>query len=471
MKELDRNILKLALPSILANITIPIVGMVDIAIAGHLDTLNGEAAVMIGGITIGSMIFDLLYWTFGFLRAGTGGITAQAYGRKDFKTAADTLSRSLGIAGGASILLIAIQWIVVQLVFLVVKCSPETQELATIYFQTRIWAAPATLSLMALKGWFIGMQDTVSSMLTDVTVVFTNVAASLILAFGFGPIGAMGFVGVPLGTVIAQYTGLLVAGIIIYARYLPKVFSGYRFKDAFQAFYNPGTKLFFKTNGDLFIRSLCFTGIYMGFTTLSARYGDMALASSAIIMKLMLFFSYFTDGFAYAGEALTGKYFGEEKPRMIRRTIRATFIWSMSIALIFVVLNGVFNEPMFKMMTSDLTIVDFSKHFVIWLLLVPIFGCPAFVWDGIYVGATYSKALRNSALLSVAAFYLVWFGFGSAYDVIAETGPVHDIAALHILLLAYTIHLAVRTAWQTKIYFRKEGTFKILSGKSEISQK
>ena len=469
MNSRNKEILRLALPSILANVTIPIIGMVDIAIAGHLGSTaagnlanDATAAVMIGGITIGSMIFDLLYWSFGFLRAGTGGLTAQAYGRRDFKTAADTFSRSIGIAMASSLLLIAIQWLVVQLVFSFVECSPETQVLASKYFYIRIWAAPAALSLMAFKGWFIGMQDTVSSMLTDITVVITNVIASYILAFGVGGWDGIGYLGIPVGTVIAQYSGLTLAIILVRVKYWAKVFGQYHFREAIHVFYSPGTKLFFKTNGDLFIRSLCFAGIYMGFTTLSARYGDMALASSAIIMKLMLFFSYFTDGFAYAGEALTGRFFGENKPKMVRATIKSTFIWSMSIAMFFVVINGVFAVPLFKMMTSDPAIVEFSKHFIIWMLMVPIFGCPAFVWDGIYVGATYTHEMRNSSIWSVVAFYIVWFGIGLPTGVVTETGAINDVAALHILLFAYTAHLMVRTVYQTIIYKKKRGAFSIL---------
>ncbi len=462
MKGLNKDILKLALPSILANITIPILGMVDIAIAGHLDVKNGESAILIGGITIGSMIFDLIYFSVGFLRAGTGGLTAQAYGRNDFQAAADTFSRSICIALASSFFLLAIQWIVVQLVFLFVECTPATQELASTYFYIRIWAAPAAISLMAFKGWFIGMQDTVSSMMSDLTVVFTNMIASALLAFGIGSWDGIGFKGIPAGTVIAQYTGLALAITVLWKKYRPMVFHHYTIRKALNVYYSPGTRVFFQTNGDLFIRSACFAGIYMGFTTLSAKYGDMALASSAIIMKLMLFFSYFTDGFAYAGEALTGKFFGAGLPAMVRQTIRKTFIWSMSIALLFVIINGVFAIPLFKMMTSDLAIVEFSKHFIIWMLLVPIFGCPAFVWDGIYIGATCTHEMRNSSIWSVVGFYLIWFGIGSIYGVVQETGTIHELEALHILLLSYTMHLIVRTIYQSIIYSKKKGTFAFL---------
>ena len=154
MKAINRDILKLAIPSILANITVPIVGMVDIAVAGHLDT---NAAVMIGGIAIGTMLFDLLYWNFGFLRVGTGGLTAQAYGKGDMKECSKVFTRAVGIALACAMVLIAIQWIFVKAAFLVVDCTPEVRALAEQYFFIRIWAAPATLSLMAFKGWFMSL--------------------------------------------------------------------------------------------------------------------------------------------------------------------------------------------------------------------------------------------------------------------------------------------------------------------------
>ena len=182
MKTINKDILKLAIPSILANITVPLVGMVDIAVAGHLDA---SAATMIGGIAIGSMLFDLLYWNFGFLRVGTGGLAAQAYGRGDRRECTRILARALGISLVSALVLIAIQWIFVKAAFLVVDCTPEVRDLASQYFYIRIWAAPATLGLMALKGWFIGMQDSVSPMITDLTVNGMNVLMSVILSLGF----------------------------------------------------------------------------------------------------------------------------------------------------------------------------------------------------------------------------------------------------------------------------------------------
>ena len=305
MKHINKDILKLAIPSILANITVPLVGMVDIAIAGHLDT---NAATMIGGIAIGSMLFDLLYWNFGFLRIGTGGLAAQAYGREDRRECARILTRALGISFVVALVLIAIQWIFVKAAFLVVDCTPEVRELATKYFFIRIWAAPATLSLMAFKGWFIGMQDSVSAMICDVTVNGMNIAASFLLALGLTIgnttlIPAIGFSGIAAGTVAAQWTGFTVALVLLAVKYRKGTMDQIRIEDLKGLFKGGETRRFFVMNTDLFIRSLCFIAIYIGFTVISARYGDLLLAVSSILMKILMIFSYFTDGFAYAGEA------------------------------------------------------------------------------------------------------------------------------------------------------------------------
>ena len=306
MRQINQDILKLALPSILANITVPLVGMVDIAVAGHLDT---NAATMIGGIAIGSMLFDLLYWNFGFLRVGTGGLTAQAFGKQDWKECARILTRALGISLGIAFCLILIQWIFVKAAFLVVDCTPQVRELASRYFFIRIWAAPATLSLMALKGWFIGMQDSVSAMAVDLIVNGMNILMSFVLALGIPAVGyeGMGFGGIAAGTVVAQYSGLLAALLIVAFKYWRPAVSLMCRDDFRGLFKGEETRRFFVMNADLFVRSLCFIAIYIGFTVISARYGDLLLAVSSIMMKLLMIFSYFTDGFAYAGEALTGR--------------------------------------------------------------------------------------------------------------------------------------------------------------------
>ena len=471
--NLHRDILRLAVPSILANITVPLVGMVDIAVAGHLGASGGMgAAALIGGISIGTMLFDMLYWNFGFLRGGTGGLTAQAYGRYHAgaeDAAGDiavTLKRALGIAFGSGLILVALQWVVVQVAFLLVDCSPEVQTLATQYFYIRIWAAPATLSLFAFKGWFIGMQDTVRPMICDLLVNATNILLSIGLAFGYAGLPELGFAGVAWGTLIAQWTGFLYASLAVWRRYgtffrspvankndsdcsqvetpdsrceqkRPRLFSSE----------DQGWRAFFVLNRDLFLRSVCMIAVYIGFTMISARYGDMMLAVGAILMKLLMIFSYFTDGFAYAGEALTGRFIGEQSHDGVLSTIRQTFVWSLGVTVLFFLVYGVGGVPLLRLMTSDPDVVEAGREFIPWLLLMPVIGCPAFTWDGIFTGATASKDLRNSTVWCVVGFFGVWF-LGIVI-VRALLGNIQETLAIHVLMAAYFTHLAVRAAYLT----------------------
>ena len=450
MKSINKDILKLAIPSILANITVPLVGMVDIAVAGHLDV---NAATMIGGIAIGSMLFDLLYWNFGFLRVGTGGLAAQAYGRGDRKECARILARALGIALACALVLISIQWIFVKAAFLVVDSSPEVQALATKYFYIRIWAAPATLSLMALKGWFIGMQDSVSPMATDMTVNGMNVLMSIILSLGFTVGGlhydGIGFAGVAAGTVVAQYSGLLVALLLLLWKYRRNTLSTITLPELRGLFKGEETRRFFVMNADLYVRSLCFIAIYIGFTVISARYGDVLLAVSSILMKLLMIFSYFTDGFAYAGEALTGRYIGAKDSFMVRQTVRWTFVWSMSIALLFMGIYHFAGVPMLRMMTSDPVVVDAAVGYLPWLLLMPVAGCAAFTWDGIYIGATASRQMRNSMLWATVSFAAIWAVGILILQAVAPDSSSYGRMAMHVLMAAYFAHLLARTVYLT----------------------
>ncbi len=459
MKQINRDILKLAVPSIFANITVPLVGMVDIAVAGHLDA---GAATMIGGIAIGTMLFDLLYWNFGFLRVGTGGLAAQAFGRGDMKECTRIFTRALGIALACAFALIVIQWIFVRAAFLVVDCTPEVRALATRYFFIRIWAAPATLSLMAFKGWFIGMQDTVSPMATDLVVNGMNILASVILAMGIGRWDGIGFSGIALGTVLAQYSGLLTAVLIMFLKYRRKIVPTLERSEYRNVFRGSETRRFFVMNRDLFIRSLCFIAIYIGFTVISARYGDVLLAVSSIMMKILMIFSYFTDGFAYAGEAMTGKYIGAQNKAMLRQTVRWTFVWSMAIAVIFMGIYHFGGVPMVRLMTSDSTVVEASREYLPWLLLMPVIGCAAFTWDGIYIGATAARAIRNSMIWAAVSFALVWFIgiawlnlFGPVTDPSSEAllpASAYGRMAMHILMAAYFAHLLARTLYLSLRY-------------------
>ncbi len=317
---MNRTVLKLAVPSIFANITVPLVGMADTAIAGRL----GDASVL-GGVAIASMLFDLLYWNMGFLRVGTGGMVAQAYGRKDFREAMNVYALGMATAIAFALLFIVLQYVYVEAAFRFIECSPQVEALARQYFFIRIWAAPATLSLNVFKGFFIGMQDAVSPMAVDVTVNVSNIAASIFFAFYAG----LGFSGIAWGTLVAQYMGMALAITLMVVQY----------RNLFRLIDVRGTmkwnkmKRFFMLNADLFVRSLCFLGIYAGLTSLSAHYGDVALAVSSIMMKLMLLYSYFIDGFAYAGEALSGRFIGARDKDSLVKAVKVIFMWCGAIGV------------------------------------------------------------------------------------------------------------------------------------------
>ena len=473
----------MAVPSILANITIPLVGLVDTAIVGHISN-----AAAIGGIAIGTMLFDLLYWNFGFLRVGTSGMTAQAYGRESRvesgkwkgesqesrvesqesrvecgEETSRLLKQSLTIAGGAALLIWAIQWFFVTAVLAVVPCSPEVAEMAKNYFYVRIWAAPATLSLMAFKGWFIGMQDTRSPMAVDILVNVVNMVASYLLAV-YTPLGV---VGVAWGTLIAQYSGLILAFALLAYRY--------RIRLAWREMgWNKELQSFMRLNGNIFIRSLCFMVVYVGFTSIAGYYGDTELAVSSILMKLFMLFSFFVDGFAYAGEALVGKIIGEtgkectvygvgckkgesgesrvesQESRVeslesrVERCVRLLFRWSMGVGLFFTLIYALWGEECIGLLTDDKDVLAASIHYMGWLIAMPIISTLAFMWDGIYVGATAGKEIRNAMIYAAIAFVICYAG-------------LHTVWGVQALYVAYFAHLLARVlylsiGWKRLIY-------------------
>jgi len=455
-RYLNKEILRLSIPSILANLTVPLVGMVDTALAGHLtDASGGGSAAFIGGITVGAMLLNLLYWNFFFLRTGTGGLTAQAYGRGDPHECARIFVRGIGFAAAVSLLILLLQVPLARLGMLVVNASPRVCELALRYFFIRIWAVPATVGLMVFRGWFVGMQDSVSSMWTDLIVNFVNIGASVLLTFGIFGWGGLGFDGIAAGTVVAQYAGLLYAVLVCVFKYR-KVFATVTRSDAGELLHPANLKPFLQMNGNLMGRSLCFTGIYMGYTIIAATFGDVLLACSSIMMQLLMIFSYFTDGFAYAGEALTGRFIGARDELLLRRTVRYVFVWSMGISVLFIGVYALIGEPLVRLFTSDELVVDACRRFLPWLLLMPPVGCAAFTWDGIYLGATSSRSLFISMGLAMLGFFGVWSGFVliSLWTTGGGPLPEGDIR-LHVLLAAYFMHLAARTVYLTAAYRRE----------------
>lgn len=428
---MNRSVLKLALPSILANITVPLVGMVDVGVSGHI----GDA-VAIGGMAISTMLFDLLYWNMGFLRVGTGGMTAQAYGRRDFGEVMKIFTQGLGTAIGIALVIFAIQYLYIDIALGFINASPEVEEYARQYYFIRIWAAPATLSLFVFKGFFIGMQNAISPMVADITVNVANLGLSLLFAVKMG----MGFKGIAWAVLTAQYTGLVlcVAIFLIYYRRL------FRYADLKKALRLKDLGRFFSVNGNLFVRSICFLFIYVGFTSLSANYGDLQLAVGTIIMKLLMLYSFFIDGFAYAGEALAGKFIGARDSQGLRISVKVIFRWSWMIALVSTVVYVLFSKEMIMLMTDKADVVEASAPYFMWLWMMPALSMAAFVWDGIYVGAISTKRIMQGMICAAASFFVAYYA-------------LRGILGIQALYTAYMVHVAVRSVWMWA--FRKEAVF------------
>jgi len=402
MKRLNREILNLAIPNIIANITIPMLGMVDLALVGHL-----ESEIYIGAIALGGMIFNIIYWGFGFLRMGTSGFTAQAYGKKDQKEGILVLSRSLMVGIGGAIFLILLQRPIELLGFAVINGSEEVEYFAAEYFRIRIWAAPATLALYSIAGWFIGMQNARVPMIIAIVVNVLNILFNLLFVLGLG----MKSDGVALGTVLAQYGGLL-TGIVFFIRKHWDLVPLWTYVEMIDW---KALKRFFLVNRDIFIRTLCLIFVFSFFTSQSAAQDDLTLAVNTLLLQYFMVFSYLIDGFAYAAEALVGKYIGEQNRPMLARTIRYLFLWGLGISIPFTLTYLFGGERIIWLLTNNADVIQQTMPYLFWIAIVPLVTFSAFLWDGIFIGATASAGMRNTMIVSTLLVFIPAYFIGKPY--------------------------------------------------------
>lgn len=394
---MNRKILALAIPNIISNITIPLVGMVHMAIVGSL----GDVA-LIGSIAIGTAIFNFIYWNFAFLRMGTSGFTAQAYGARDFPEMASNLVRSLTVGLVISLLLVLFQRYVGLFSFSLMNGSATTRHYAELYFFARIWAAPANLMLFAFQGWYIGMQNSRFPMYISIIINIINVISSLFFVFGLG----MGIVGVAWGTVVAQYTGLGVA-VSLWLLYYRRL---WKYVDVRKSLNFRPMVRFFNVNRDIFLRTACIVAVYTFFTSVSSGMGDTLLAVNTLLMQLFTLFSYMMDGFAFAGESLAGRYVGANNKAMLNKAIRNLLGWGLGVAVLYTLIYGVFWQPILGIFTSSVEIIEGARQYILWVMLIPIVGFAPFTLDGILIGATRTDIMRNSVFISTALFFATYYG-------------------------------------------------------------
>lgn len=395
---MNKKILALAIPNIISNITIPLLGIVDIAIVGRL----GSDAT-IGGIAIGTTIFNFMYWNFGFLRMGTSGMAAQAYGARDLPEATRVLVRALGVALGAALLIWVSQWAIQRLALRVMEGSAEVEAAAARYFYVRVWAAPATLSLYAFTGWFIGMQNSRTPMWISIVSNLLHVVFSLIAAVGFG----LGIAGVALGTVIAQWLGVGMA-LYVLVRYYGRLFSWEVVRGSGLGSWRV-MRRFFRVNVDIFLRTLCLVTVLSYFTVASSSQGDVLLAVNALMMQLFLLYSYMMDGFAYAGEALAGRYYGARNERMLHRAVRWLLFWGGVVMFLYTGVYAALGEQIMSLFTSSPAILSAAHEYTVWIVLVPVCSALAFILDGIMVGISATHIMRNTMFLAVTVFFGCYF--------------------------------------------------------------
>ena len=391
--SLNRSILKLAIPNIVSNITVPLLGFVDMMLMGHQDSI-----AYIGAIGLGGTIFSVMYSIFSFMRAGTTGFTAQAYGANDRTEIAYSLYRALCIALIATILVLSLQNVVEWLSMKLLNGSEEVLAYTATYFHVRIWAAPAVLCLYAFNGWYIGMQNTTIPMTIAILTNVVNIVLSVIFVNAM----RMGVTGVALGTVIAQYCGLITAIIFLFTKFRHHLIP-IRRVILLQA---DKLKRFFKVNADFMIRSILLVLSIAYFNNQSAKLGDDMLAVNMILMQFFYIFSYFTDGFAYAGEALVGRFTGAHDAKQLRQTVKLLFIWGFLIALPFTVLYALFPDWFIRLVSDQPDIIPMAQPYHIYLAAIPLITFAAFLWDGVYIGATASRAIRNTMLISCIGVFL-----------------------------------------------------------------
>ncbi|WP_108823026.1 MATE family efflux transporter [Dysgonomonas sp. Marseille-P4361] len=415
---MNKSILRLAVPNIISNITVPLLGMVDLFIVGHLDSED-----YIGAIALATMLFNFIYWSFSFLRMGTSGFTAQAFGAGSRVEQTNILLRSMSVAMGAGICIILLQYLITALGFYLLNADPMVRGYAEDYFHVYVWAAPAVLGMYTFNGWYVGMQNAKIPMFVAIGVNVVNIGLSLLFVYGFG----MKIKGVAFATLCAQYTGFFFFLLMWNLKYgwLKKYFNLMVLRDLKS--YIP----FFKVNSDIFIRTMALVAVTTFFTSASSRSGKDILAVNALLMQMFILFSYMMDGFAYAAEALTGKFIGANKRLELKFLVKRLFAWGIVVVVLFTAVYAFFLEDILRLLTDKENIIALSKEYQFWVLLIPVAGFSAFLWDGIFVGATASHQMRNSMLIAVAVFFIIYFAFS-------------HISANNILWFAFIMYLALR---------------------------
>ena len=426
MEIKENPILKIAIPSIVSNITVPLLGLVDMAITGHL----GNSAY-IGAISLGGMLFNLCYWLFTFLRMGTGGLTSQAFGAGNNREITLILARTQALSLLVSFLLIAFHEKLLQVAFNYISSSPEVESLSATYFRILIWGAPAVLCLYSFTGWFLGMQDARVPMVIAIVQNIVNIAASLF----FVTVLHWKIEGVAIGSLVAQYSGLVMA-ICFWKRKYWKNAAKISLGEVCEG---KALKKLFNVNRDIFLRTLCIICVTTFFTSAGARQGNSILAANAILMQFFFMFSYVMDGFAYAGEALSGRYMGACDSNSFRDNSKKLFCWGLWLSTFATVLYALMARPFLHALTDEAGIIETAQSYLFYVVCIPYASFAAFLLDGIFIGTTSTKQMLVGMSVAAAMFFAVYF-------------LLENLLGNHALWIAFLSYLFFRGLVQSLFY-------------------
>ena len=434
---MHKEILSLAIPSIVTNITVPLLGLVDVAIVGHM----GDASY-IGAIAVGTMMMNVICWLFGFLRMGTSGMTSQAYGRGDSKEAATILFQAIALGAAIGILFVLFQPLLLRLFLFFMRPSDEIRAFASVYFHVCVFGLPAALVMYGLTGWFIGMQDTRTPMTVSIFQNIVNIMTSLLLVYVFG----MKVEGVALGTLTAQYSGLLLALYILrrkYASHYQLLFSQFTLKPGvYSSFsYKHTLNRFFRVNRDIFLRTLFLVAVNAAFTSVGSRQGDVILAVNTLLFQFFTLYSYIMDGFAYAGEAICGKYYGAGNVPSFHACIRRLFAWGVIMTVVYTAAYYFGANDILHVLSNEQTVIEASEPYQLWVALIPVAGMGAFIWDGVFIGITDSRGMLLSCFVAAIVFAIILSLFFTTMG-------------NHALWLALLSYLLARGIMQTILFWR-----------------
>ncbi|TVP13832.1 MATE family efflux transporter [Shewanella sp. KCT] len=439
-KQKNSQLFALAVPMILSNITVPLLGLVDTAVVGHLSN-----AYYLGGVAVGSTVITLILWILGFLRMSTTGLAAQAFGAKELQTQYRLLMQSASLALLLSLLVLLLQQPIITAAMALSDASEQVQYYSQAYFNIRIWSTPFALVNLALLGWLLGRQQPKAAMWQLIAANITNILLDVLFVMGLG----WGVEGAALASVLADMTGFAVAASMV-VRTIKRE-GGFEFLPLLRSLSLNSYQRLVRLNLDIFIRSLCLQLAFAFMTFQGANLGDNTVAANAVLLNLLLLISYALDGIAYYGEAEVGRAVGEKSHERLTQSVTLAVLWSAIFALLFTLFFALWGEQVINLLTNISEVRQEAQAYLGWVVALPLLAFGSYLFDGVYIGAAQGKAMRNTMILATfGVFFPTWLllqGYGN-----------HALwAAMSLFMLTRSLSLALDYRYRLSNTLTKTG--------------